>query len=79
MIVADGFSCRTQIEQGTGRKALHLAEVIQRALREQGERIEDRDGVRSRSHSTVRSVALVAGIGAAAAAALAWRLRRVSA
>jgi FAD/FMN-containing dehydrogenase/Fe-S oxidoreductase len=29
VIVADGFSCRTQIEQGgTGRRALHLAQVL---------------------------------------------------
>jgi Fe-S oxidoreductase len=28
LIVADGFSCRTQIEHTTDRKALHLAEVI---------------------------------------------------
>jgi FAD/FMN-containing dehydrogenase/Fe-S oxidoreductase len=28
LIVADGFSCRTQIEHGTGRKALHVAEVL---------------------------------------------------
>ena len=33
-IVADGFSCRTQIEQGTGRHALHLAEVLRRAMEE---------------------------------------------
>ena len=32
VIVADGFSCRTQIEQGTGRRALHLAEVIALAM-----------------------------------------------
>lgn len=32
MIVADGFSCRTQIEQSTERSALHLAEVLQLAL-----------------------------------------------
>lgn len=31
-IVADGFSCREQIRQLTGKKALHLAEVLQRAL-----------------------------------------------
>jgi FAD/FMN-containing dehydrogenase/Fe-S oxidoreductase len=31
LIIADGFSCREQICQGTGRKALHLAEVIQMA------------------------------------------------
>ena len=32
LIVADGFSCREQIEQATGRKPIHLAEVIQLAL-----------------------------------------------
>jgi FAD/FMN-containing dehydrogenase/Fe-S oxidoreductase len=31
MVLADGFSCRTQIEQATGRQALHLAEVVARA------------------------------------------------
>ena len=36
LIVADGFSCKTQIEQGgTGRRALHLAQVMQMA-REHG-------------------------------------------
>ncbi len=28
LIIADGFSCREQIRQTTGRRALHLAEVI---------------------------------------------------
>jgi Fe-S oxidoreductase len=32
LIVADGFSCREQIVQATGRQAVHLAEVIQLAL-----------------------------------------------
>jgi Fe-S oxidoreductase len=32
-IVSDGFSCREQIAQATGRRALHLAEVMQLALR----------------------------------------------
>jgi hypothetical protein len=31
--VSDGFSCREQIAQATGRHALHLAEVIQIAMR----------------------------------------------
>ncbi|MEU8437646.1 FAD-linked oxidase C-terminal domain-containing protein [Streptomyces sp. NPDC029216] len=32
-VLADGFSCRTQIEQGgTGRRALHLAEALALAL-----------------------------------------------
>ena len=33
LIVSDGFSCREQIWQSTGRRALHLAEVIQLAGR----------------------------------------------
>ncbi len=31
LIVADGFSCRTQIAEATGRRALHLADVIEMA------------------------------------------------
>jgi len=34
LIVADGFSCREQIAQGAGRRALHLAQVLQLALRQ---------------------------------------------
>jgi FAD/FMN-containing dehydrogenase/Fe-S oxidoreductase len=33
LILADGFSCRTQIAQGTGRQGLHLAEVLRLGLR----------------------------------------------
>jgi FAD/FMN-containing dehydrogenase/Fe-S oxidoreductase len=32
LIVADGFSCREQIRQSGGRRAVHLAEVLERAL-----------------------------------------------
>jgi FAD/FMN-containing dehydrogenase/Fe-S oxidoreductase len=32
VIVADGFSCREQIRQSTGRTALHLAEILRSAL-----------------------------------------------
>jgi FAD/FMN-containing dehydrogenase/Fe-S oxidoreductase len=35
LIVANGFSCREQIRQATDRRALHLAQVIQMAEREQ--------------------------------------------
>ncbi|MEU5851289.1 FAD-binding and (Fe-S)-binding domain-containing protein [Saccharopolyspora shandongensis] len=31
-IVADGFSCRTQIDQGTRRQGMHLAELLRAAL-----------------------------------------------
>jgi len=34
LIIADGFSCREQIAQSTDRRALHLAQVIQMAMRE---------------------------------------------
>ena len=35
LVMADGFSCRTQIEHGgSGRRALHLAEVLAAALAE---------------------------------------------
>ena len=38
LIIADGFSCREQIAQTTDRRALHLAQVLQMAMREgQGE------------------------------------------
>jgi Fe-S oxidoreductase len=34
LVVADGFSCRTQITAGTGRRALHSAQVLQMALQQ---------------------------------------------
>jgi hypothetical protein len=37
LIIADGFSCREQIAQGSPRRALHLAEVLQMALSQSGE------------------------------------------
>ncbi|MBJ6127080.1 FAD-binding and (Fe-S)-binding domain-containing protein [Microvirga splendida] len=32
LILANGFSCREQIEQGTGRRTLHIAEVVNNLL-----------------------------------------------
>ena len=32
VVVSDGFSCRTQIEQESGRQPVHLAELLRRAL-----------------------------------------------
>jgi Fe-S oxidoreductase len=34
VIIADGFSCREQIDQETNRKAMHLAQVLQMGLHE---------------------------------------------
>lgn len=33
LIIADGFSCREQIEQETDRKGLHIAQVLDLALK----------------------------------------------
>lgn len=35
LVIANGFSCREQIAQGSDRRALHLAEVLQLALRQE--------------------------------------------
>jgi len=32
LILANGFSCREQIEQGAGRATLHVAELLARGL-----------------------------------------------
>ena len=40
LIIADGFSCREQISQSTDRRALHLAQVIEMALKKP-ERVAD--------------------------------------
>jgi Fe-S oxidoreductase len=34
LIIADGFSCREQIQQATGRKAVHFVEVLQMAMQQ---------------------------------------------
>jgi FAD/FMN-containing dehydrogenase/Fe-S oxidoreductase len=75
LVVADGFSCRTQIEQGTPRHALHLAEVLAMALDEgvagpdpgrppEAKIVAERQ--RAIRRSMVRS-AMFLGLGAAAA------------
>ena len=35
LVIADGFSCREQVHQGTGRVAYHVAEVLAAALHEE--------------------------------------------
>jgi FAD/FMN-containing dehydrogenase/Fe-S oxidoreductase len=81
LIVADGFSCRTQIAQETDRQALHLAEVIRMAQRrDEAERgvvpMEKPEAAltRRRAHArrAARMTALVAlaALGAAGIAAV---------
>jgi hypothetical protein len=83
VIAADGFSCRTQIEQGNaaGRRAMHLAELVhgaQRHPRAADERPEQRWAPRPTPPSATagRIASVAAGAGSVAAVALAMRARR---
>jgi FAD/FMN-containing dehydrogenase/Fe-S oxidoreductase len=72
LIIADGFSCREQIAQGSPRHALHLAEVLQMALR--GDALPESDpypesaGIGRQKADTLHSMKR-AGLGLAALAA----------
>ncbi len=84
LIISDGFSCREQVADLTGRGALHLAQVLQMAFR---------DGPRGRFDGPVESAyqplgkwapkpstaaitATVVGVGLVAGLGLAWALTR---
>ncbi|CAM5319647.1 FAD-binding protein OS=Streptomyces rimosus subsp. rimosus (strain ATCC / DSM 40260/ JCM 4667 / NRRL 2234) OX=1265868 GN=SRIM_038285 PE=4 SV=1 [Streptomyces rimosus subsp. rimosus] len=78
LVISYGFSCRTQIEQsGTGRRALHLAEVLALGLdgaapAHHPERKVPRPGVRARDARMITAAAVTAaaalGCGAVALA-----------
>ena len=70
LVVTDGFSCRTQLEQGTGRRALHVAEVLRLA---DGQRSEQ--PVASGPRRVARTAALV-GSALVGALGLALCVRR---
>jgi hypothetical protein len=79
LIIADGFSCREQIAQGSNRHALHLAEVLQMALAgpsggDSGPYPES--SVVLQRQAGVRSSMALAGLGVGALAAGAWLLGR---
>ena len=81
LIIADGFSCREQISQGTNRHALHLAEVLQMALNPAPDANDPYpESARTRAHdSEVRSSMLqtALGLGTLAAGSLfLWRATR---
>ncbi|MFC4377693.1 FAD-binding and (Fe-S)-binding domain-containing protein [Nocardia halotolerans] len=75
LVLADGFSCRTQIEQGdTGRRAVHLAEALLPAVRRDSRSTEDADAPRSDNRTARRAAAV--GAAGAVAGVLLWRHRR---
>jgi FAD/FMN-containing dehydrogenase/Fe-S oxidoreductase len=81
LIVADGFSCRTQIAHATDRRALHLADVIEMAAREGANGpvgdYPERGYVPDHSaHVPVGPTMALAGGLAGAAAVVLWRMRR---
>jgi Fe-S oxidoreductase len=80
ILVADGFSCKTQVEHATDRRALHTAQLIKMALDHgesgpEGDYPERRypDVILDGANGTALKVAAAAG--GVAAAALIWRLR----
>jgi len=84
LIIADGFSCREQIAQGTGRHALHLAEVLQMALNGNGqplgEPFPECPSVLEREYevrSSLERTGIGLGLGALAAGGiLLWNIAR---
>jgi hypothetical protein len=80
LIIADGFSCREQIAQGTPRRAFHLAEILQMALAPNTpESFPYPESAITRRREAVRGSMKCAGLGLAALAAggaLLWELSR---
>ncbi|MDX3095515.1 FAD-linked oxidase C-terminal domain-containing protein [Streptomyces sp. ME19-03-3] len=81
-VLADGFSCRTQIEQGgTGRRAVHLAEALAFALdgpipRERPERLAERPAASPRDGRVPAAVCAATAAAGAGAALLGLRRHR---
>jgi Fe-S oxidoreductase len=82
LIIADGFSCREQIAQGTNRHALHLAEVLQMALQPSALDKDDpypESRMVAERHSEIKASMKNAGLAAGAVAAgtlLLWAATR---
>ncbi len=84
LIITDGFSCHEQIRQTTDREALHLAQVLRMALRQDEpvprdypesafDRLEE--DAADKAAATLRTAAIV-GTGAVLGAGLVWALQR---
>ncbi|MFI9387477.1 FAD-binding and (Fe-S)-binding domain-containing protein [Kutzneria sp. NPDC052558] len=73
LVLADGFSCRTQIDQSdVDHRPMHLAEVLAAAL--QGK--QPRPGRPSAPGRAARTAVAAAALATVAAPALAWLVRR---
>lgn len=77
LVIADGFSCRDQIRHGTGRWAMHPAEVMAMAIEARGEAepLEERRYLDPAAQPDAKQAAVALGI-AAAAGLLLWATRR---
>jgi len=78
LIIADGFSCREQIAQGSHRNALHLAQVIQLAIHGTEEAYPERPRVEARKREvemSMRRAGLTLAASAIGVAAL-WAFLR---
>lgn len=72
LVISDGYSCREQIEQLTDREGMHLAQVLQMALHENGQSNKDAmdypekkyvDGMKLNSPAlTVKRTAVIASV-----------------
>jgi hypothetical protein len=77
IVVADGFSCQTQIEQLTERRGVHLAQVISMALHRGPASVPPEDSVaRNGSAPERRKGRILVGAAVAGAAVLAGRAAR---
>ena len=82
ILLADGFSCKTQIDHGTDRRALHTAQVIKMALdhgtggasRDEHPESEYPDVVLDGKSPDLKTAAALAGM--VMVGAVAWRLGR---
>jgi FAD/FMN-containing dehydrogenase/Fe-S oxidoreductase len=65
LIIADGFSCREQIEQTTDKHALHIAQVLQMAMHESGKGLTDAysEVAPGASRNVLSTVALLGIVG----------------
>jgi len=83
LVMADGFSCKEQITQHTPRQALHLAEVMQMALRNSSgprQMYPEQETVRKRvkaQRRSMRRAAVAAGLILGAIALLWQGYRRI--